>query len=455
MFGRLLPIEGYEVTSYEMVPLNYTESLTHLYQPLIGVEAVSLYITLLNEENIQTSDHPQTHHVLMNYLQLPLDKIYEARQKLEGIGLLETYEKEIDGIKTYQYVLKSPFTPIEFFKDGMYSELLYHHLGYDKYHRLRNRFIPQKKSDENKRITASFDEVFEVLQPNVHTDDSVETTNVDAEITPETNKVDFLWLENALKDKMIPFKKVLNSSNRKIIRQMASLYRLETFELEKAMFWALGEDNLLDHNQFKAACHDLFNEKYAHSNMKLQPKRPIKVEKTEQESNEIVHSKEDELIKHFETMSPRQILEDYSSGNQASEQDVKLIRDVMTSQGLSIPVMNVLTHYVLLQSDMKLTRAYLEKIASHWSRSKLSTAKEAMDFAKSELNRRKMKAAEKKQGYRNYYRKEVIPDWMQQNKANKAMNETKKDIQSTEKQKNQQSEKVDRVLDRFIKSDHK
>jgi len=32
MFGRLLPIEGYEVTSYEMVPLNYTESLTHLYQ---------------------------------------------------------------------------------------------------------------------------------------------------------------------------------------------------------------------------------------------------------------------------------------------------------------------------------------------------------------------------------------------------------------------------------------
>src|SRR5699024_10078838 len=104
------------------------------------------------------------------------------------------------------------------------------------------------------------------------------------------------------------------------------------------------------------------------------------------------------------------MLEDYSSGNQASEQDVKLIRDVMTSQGLSIPVMNVLTRYVLLQSDMKLTRAYLGKIASHWSRSKLSTAKEAMEYAKSELNRRKIKAGEKKQGYRNYYRKEVIPD---------------------------------------------
>ena len=93
MFGRLLPIEGYEVAIYESIPLNYTESLTHLYQPLIGVEAVSLYMTLLNEQSMQMAGHPQTHHVLMNYLQLPLDKIYEARQKLEGIGLLETYEQ--------------------------------------------------------------------------------------------------------------------------------------------------------------------------------------------------------------------------------------------------------------------------------------------------------------------------------------------------------------------------
>src|SRR5699024_3542927 len=115
MFGRLLPIEGYEVTSYEMVPLNYTESLTHLYQPLIGVEAVSLYITLLNEENIQTSDHPQTHHVLMNYLQLPLDKIYEARQKIEGIGLLETYEKEIDGFLTDHSVISSHYHLLNFY----------------------------------------------------------------------------------------------------------------------------------------------------------------------------------------------------------------------------------------------------------------------------------------------------------------------------------------------------
>src|SRR5699024_12866037 len=92
----------------------------------------------------------------------------------------------------------------------------------------------------------------------------------------------------------------------------------------------------------------------SHVSMKLQHKTPIQEEKKIQPSNKISITKEEELLIHFETMSPRQILEDYSSGHQAAEQDVKLIRDVMTSQGLSIPVMNVLTHYVLLQSDMKL-----------------------------------------------------------------------------------------------------
>src|SRR5699024_9328968 len=66
----------------------------------------------------------------------------------------------------------------------------------------------------------------------------------------------------------------------------------------------------------------------------------------------------------------------------ASESDMKLIREVMLKQGLKTPVMNVLIHYVLLQSNMQLSRAYLEKIASHWSRANLSSAKEAMEFAK-------------------------------------------------------------------------
>ena len=38
----------------------------------------------------------------------------------------------------------------------------------------------------------------------------------------------------------------------------------------------------------------------------------------------------------------------------------------------------------MLKSDMKLTKAYVEKIASHWARKKITTAKEAFVLAKNE-----------------------------------------------------------------------
>src|SRR5699024_84863 len=74
-------------------------------------------------------------------------------------------------------------------------------------------------------------------------------------------------------------------------------------------------------------------------------------------------------------------------------------------QGLKTPVMNVLIHYVLLQSNMQLSRAYLEKIASHWSRANLSSAKEAMEFAKLQNQPYNTRKRANKQS------KEVIPEW--------------------------------------------
>lgn len=75
----------------------------------------------------------------------------------------------------------------------------------------------------------------------------------------------------------------------------------------------------------------------------------------------------------------------------------------MTTQGLPSPVMNVLIHYVLLQSNMKLSKAYMETIASHWSRANLQTAREAMRFAKNEkahYQQRKTRKIQPKNGFK-------------------------------------------------------
>jgi len=358
VIGQLLPVDGYFVSLKNPLPENYLQSLTHLYQPLIGPEALMLYQTLLNEIELQEESVPQTHHTLMNYLTLPLDRIYEARMKLEGIGLLKTYKQVKDGTTIYTYELERPYHPTAFFREAMLTSLLYHHLGEQKFRRLQNFYSPEVKEITGEDITADFQDVFDTFTP---TKELVSATPAQPPVEDKMEE-EFQWLANMLKQRMIPVKRVLSKENRKLITQMHILYDLETFEIDKAVLWALTDENYLHADQFELACHDIFKAKNNNKPIRLIEK---KVNKQPDIPKDKPQTKEDLLIQELEVISPKQLLEDLSSGNFASEQDMKAIREIMTTQGLPAPVMNVLIHYVLLQSNMKLSKAYLEKIASH------------------------------------------------------------------------------------------
>ena len=64
---------------------------------------------------------------------------------------------------------------------------------------------------------------------------------------------------------------------------------------------------------------------------------------------------------------------------------------------------------------MKLSFPYVSKIAAHWSRKGIQTAKEAMDFAKAEQwteKQKQVQAPSKPKNTRKVSRKEVVPTWM-------------------------------------------
>jgi len=415
--GKLLPSEGYKVCVLDAVPAGYTFSLSHLYQPLAGIEAMALYQTLLDETTFPC-EHPQTHHQLMNYMNLPLDKIYEARLKLEALGLLKTFETVHEGNRIFSYELLAPFAPAFFFQEPLLAGMLLQQLGEQKFKQLEAMVAPINRKTEATEVTAGFDQVFGPIQQTYEQQPG--QSNQTAQKGPDVriDAVDFDWLGQSLKQQMLPVNKILTSQNRRVIAQMAVLYDLHTLELEKALNWALTDEHGLDSNEFNAACHDLYKEKCRQQPVR---KQTVKVDETLNKKSESpsVKGKMDTLLYMFETMSPRQILEDFSSGNSASEQDLRMIRDVMTAQGLSAPVMNVLIHYVLLQTNMKLSKAYLEKIAGHWSRAKLATAKDAMEFAKLEQAKfNNKKSGSYNRNYSKNVKKEVVPDWIRKKKSN-------------------------------------
>ncbi len=89
--------------------------------------------------------------------------------------------------------------------------------------------------------------------------------------------------------------------------------------------------------------------------------------------------------------------------------------------GMPIGVVNVLLEYVMLTTDMKLPRNYVERIADHWIRKNLKTAKEAMELARTERdkytkwkneNETKSTTSTNKKPYRkNSGREEKVPEW--------------------------------------------
>lgn len=408
-FGKLLPIDGYYVTLNVSLPQNYTQSLHHLYQPLLGIEAINLYELLLEEANLMAhlSLKKQTHHTLMSHLNRPLNIIYDSLLKLEAIGLLRTYKKENESEKLYTYELIPPFAPRQFFNDYMLTELLQRQIGKQRLLQLKDYYVQGVAHDKGTEVTASFNEVFQTYEPSGEMPmTSHETIQTEPEIA--LVPIDFKLLADSLRQRNIPISRVLTETNERIITQVANLYDLELYEIEKALHWALTDENTLDIEQFKGACHDFFKNKENTSKIKL----TYKLTKQNSERNEPKRklSKKEQLIRRFETITPKQLLEDLSEGRHASEQDLKMIREIMVKQGLPTPVMNVLIHFTLLKTNMQLSRPYMEKIASHWSRTKLKTAAEAMEFALRQVNEPRQT---KKQTYKRSQpnREEVIPDW--------------------------------------------
>src|SRR5699024_1743505 len=195
-----------------------------------------------------------------------------------------------------------------------------------------------------------------------------------------------------------------------------ALYQLTMTELEKALQWAISSDHELDREEFKTACLDL---------VETLPEEMSTVNKRERlkTNDKQPKKKKDLFIERMETISPKELLEDLSNGRQASETDLKMIANIMDAQGLEPGVMNVLIHYVMLKTDMKLSKSYLEKIASHWSRKNVKTVQQAMTLAKSENNKYQQWDQKKK---KNYYRpknkQDIVPDWFKDEKKSQTKN---------------------------------
>lgn len=437
---ELVPIDRYIVASNGLLHDFDRKILTFLYQPLVGSTCVSLYMTLWTElgENTLWSES-STHHLLMNLMDMNLKEIYGARLKLEGIGLLKSFVKTGDGERSFIYELQPPLTPEQFFLDGMLNIYLYRKIGKNHFGRLKRFFSVQRKptDTEYNNVTKSFQDVYESISPGslqyhqgVADELDVESNKAflwrveQMEIQIDTNSFDFDLLLAGLNESLVP-KKAITKKVKEAISNLAFLYTIDPIQMKSIILGAIDEDSEINIEELRKSARDWYQ--FIH-----QDQLPGLIERTQPALHQVQleqpKTKEEKLIRYLEITSPLQVLKDLSGGAEPSKSDIQIIEEVMFKQKLLPGVINVLIQFVMLRTDMKLTKGYVEKIAGHWTRKQIKTVKDAMDLAKSEHRTYLEWSNGKKSGKsarQKPVRTEFIPDWFdeQPQKANHEQSE--------------------------------
>ena len=128
----ILPADTYTVINKTVITDKDKKIVSMLYQPIIGFSAVSLYYTLISDlDKRELFSDDLMHHHLMTTMQLKLEDIIIAREKLEAVGLIKTYMKK-DNINQYVYLIYSPLDANEFFNHPILNIVLYNNVGKKK-----------------------------------------------------------------------------------------------------------------------------------------------------------------------------------------------------------------------------------------------------------------------------------------------------------------------------------
>ncbi|EOP49902.1 replication initiation and membrane attachment protein [Bacillus cereus VDM021] len=421
---ELLPIDRYKVSAKGLLHSYDRKVLTTLYQPLVGSKAFSLYMTLWGElEQDRVFGKENTHHSLMVTMQMQLPEVYEERMKLEAIGLLNVYIKKEKDIRMFIYELQPPLSPKQFFDDIVLSIFLYNRLSRAKYNQVKQYFLEEEfdfASYEN--VTHSFNDVFGSFNPGQFEHAQEELRIPSSAVMPGNEKgtapqlwndfFDFSLFVEGLST-LVP-RKAITDQVRECVVTLSYVYGVDVLSMQSIVLGAMTELQTIDMERLRKGARDWYQFENGQALPVLSERVQPHAARTMKEKEP--STQEEMLIKQLEEISPKQLLKEISGGAEATKADLQIVEEVMMNQKLTPGVVNVLIYYVMLRSDMKLAKTYVEKIAGHWARKKVGTVSEAMALAKEENRQYQEWAETKKKGHtsKKTVRKEMVPDWLKE-----------------------------------------
>ena len=417
----ILPADTYTVVNKTILNNNDRKLITMLYQPIIGYTATSLYFTLIDDlDKLELISDDLTHHHLMTTMQLKLETIIKAREKLEAVGLLKTYFKKAN-VNHYVYLLFSPISANEFFNHPILNIVLYNNLGKAEYDKLISYYkVPRLNLKDYDDITSKFDKVFSTT-PGKNFDINEDITDKNkGEILLEKS-IDFNLLISSIPKDMIN-EKCFTNEIKTLINSLVFTYNLDESTIISLVRDSLNEKGMIDKTLIRKSARNYYQfESAGRLPTLIYNRQPDYLKKPTGDN-----SKWARMVYTFENTSPYDYLRAKYKGAEPTTRDLKLVENLLIDQKLSPGVVNVLLAYVLKVNNQKLNKNFIESIVGQWKRLNIETVEDAMKITEKEHKKMK-KMINKTPKFTKSNKEEPLPAWFDKNIENEKPTDSEKE----------------------------
>ena len=445
-WSQLNPRDCIQVTQQVWLTQRELQFVTQLYVPFLGVQASTLYLVLFSElsPNSYQSDVIRLADLLA-LVNMGIPDFYQARIRLESVGLLKTYRYEDEESISAQYTfeLQAPASPNLFFKDALLSTLLVNQVGHQRFEILQKRFSVKEKAPYGQDVTSTFQEGFQLpfnmsqykrniaqekqMIKDVKQQESlVMNSTIDWELLTDLLKSQFVH-EQALTDEV---KQMLNSfqlyyglTEREIAQYVIYAADLSTGEIDEKELYSI----IINANQHLAA-------------PKKEETSIIPVESTPEVSEVVTEEKQEitpaptqlpqaiqRLIILAKEMTPFDFMTSIKQqrNGYVSNGEQRIILDLVQVGTIPSEVINILIHYVLVvKNNPTINKNLMDTIANDWSQKGIQTAEQAIEAVrqrdkefkashKEKIENRQVQSYSGKKYYGNAPKGRVasVPDW--------------------------------------------
>jgi replication initiation and membrane attachment protein len=395
VWNELTPKDRYVVRMVRPLSVSEMGFVSHLYLPIIGMEAFALYQLFVHEvQEISGAASESTHRSLMLMTSMPLDRLLAARERLEALGLLEVYRRENRlGDYLYEYVVKPPLTPAEFFRDYVLSLMLLNRVENIRFQQLRRRYADvlaaevQREYDNVENVTKGFHEVFPTLKASeLEVPQGSEREQFLAEMEERyppapmqaayqaapNERLNLAELRFSLPPD-IKADKVLTGENIEFFYKLIHFYQIDSWSLGRELSdWTLFRtDGSLDREVLRKR----LVQKYVDETLV----REVAVASPDDElaPGRLPEVGSEAFRRVCRGLSPLSLLERVVGGK-LSKPFVDRAESLVFGDGLATEVVNALLLHTLQSQNMELPKSYLETIRDTWKAKRITTVDEAV-----------------------------------------------------------------------------